>query len=194
MSALTSQIASLTIVYLTVYSRRRSKKTSKLPVTGLCAGNSPVTGEFPAQRPVTRKMFPFDDVIMLTWICWIRVDVTATRLCSHNSMCICNEPIKCSNWSFKPFHIVVSIELRFRNTCRPTAGYNNVNVRWLTSFHSNEKLVKECLDILRNFKFYIMLGSFMDQNMWDFNSTNCLSKYFKLITFDFFLSHNSHTQ
>ena len=28
--------------------RRRSKKTSKLGVTGLCAGNSPVTGEFPA--------------------------------------------------------------------------------------------------------------------------------------------------
>ena len=30
--------------------RRRSKKTSKLRGTGLCAGNSPVTGEFPAQR------------------------------------------------------------------------------------------------------------------------------------------------
>ena len=29
--------------------RRRSKKISKLRVTGLCAGNSPVTGEFPAQ-------------------------------------------------------------------------------------------------------------------------------------------------
>ena len=29
--------------------RRRSKKTPKLRVTGLCAGNSPVTGEFPAQ-------------------------------------------------------------------------------------------------------------------------------------------------
>ena len=28
---------------------RRSKKTSKLRVTGLCAGNSPVTVEFPAQ-------------------------------------------------------------------------------------------------------------------------------------------------
>ena len=27
----------------------RSKKTSKLRVTGLCGGNSPVTGEFPAQ-------------------------------------------------------------------------------------------------------------------------------------------------
>ena len=44
--------------------RRRSKKTSKLRVTGLCAGNSPVTGEFATQRPVTRKMFPFYDVIM----------------------------------------------------------------------------------------------------------------------------------
>ena len=29
--------------------RRRSKKTAKLRVTGLCAGNSPRTGEFPAQ-------------------------------------------------------------------------------------------------------------------------------------------------
>ena len=29
---------------------RRSKKTSKLRVTGLCAGKSPETGEFPAQR------------------------------------------------------------------------------------------------------------------------------------------------
>ena len=30
-------------------SRRRSKKTSKVRVTGLCVGNSPVIGEFPAQ-------------------------------------------------------------------------------------------------------------------------------------------------
>ena len=30
--------------------RGRSKKTSKLRVTGLCVGNSPVTGEFPAQK------------------------------------------------------------------------------------------------------------------------------------------------
>ena len=29
--------------------RRSSKKTSKLRVTGLCAGNSPVFGEFPVQ-------------------------------------------------------------------------------------------------------------------------------------------------
>ena len=41
-----------------------SKKTSKLPVTGLCAGNSPGPVNSPHKGPVTRKMFPFDDVIM----------------------------------------------------------------------------------------------------------------------------------
>ena len=46
--------------------RCRSKKTSKLRVTGICEGNSPVTGEFPHKGPVTRKMVPFDDVIMTT--------------------------------------------------------------------------------------------------------------------------------
>ena len=49
MSAIASQITSLRIVYSTVLFRRRSKKTSKLRVAGLCEGNSPGTGEFPAQ-------------------------------------------------------------------------------------------------------------------------------------------------
>ena len=49
MGAIASQITSLTIVYSTVNCRRRSKKTSKLRDTDLCAGNSPGTGEFPAQ-------------------------------------------------------------------------------------------------------------------------------------------------
>ena len=38
----------------------------KLHVTGLCEENSPVTGEFQHKGPVTRRMFPFDDVIMCT--------------------------------------------------------------------------------------------------------------------------------
>ena len=44
--------------------RRKSKKTSKLRVTGLCVGNSPGPVNSPHKGPVTRKMFPFDDVIM----------------------------------------------------------------------------------------------------------------------------------
>ena len=42
----------------------RSKKTPKLRVTGLCVGNSPGPVNSPHKGPVTRKMFPFDDVIM----------------------------------------------------------------------------------------------------------------------------------
>ena len=54
--------------------RQRSKKTSKLCITGLCVGNSPIgfcvenspiTVNFPHKGPVTRKMFQFDDVIMV---------------------------------------------------------------------------------------------------------------------------------
>ena len=60
MSEMASQITSLTIVYSAVYLRRRSKKTSKLRVTGdWLLVNSPL------KAPVTRNMFPFDDVIMI---------------------------------------------------------------------------------------------------------------------------------
>ena len=37
--------------------RRRSKKTPKLPVIGLCVGNSPGTGEFPAQMARNAESF-----------------------------------------------------------------------------------------------------------------------------------------
>ena len=43
---------------------RRNWKIAKLRAAGLCEGDSSVTGEFPAQRPVARNMFPFDDVII----------------------------------------------------------------------------------------------------------------------------------
>ena len=37
--------------------RRRSKKTSNLHVNGLCAANSPMTGEFPAQMASNAESF-----------------------------------------------------------------------------------------------------------------------------------------
>ena len=49
MGAVACQITSLTIVYSIVYSDAGQRKTSKCRVTGLCAGNSPGTGEFPAE-------------------------------------------------------------------------------------------------------------------------------------------------
>ena len=52
MSAVAFQITSLSTVCSTVCSGadQRKKDNIKARVTGLCAGNSPVTGEFPAQR------------------------------------------------------------------------------------------------------------------------------------------------
>ena len=49
MGTVASHITSLTIAYFNRLFRRTSKKTSKLCITGLCVGNSPGTGEFPAQ-------------------------------------------------------------------------------------------------------------------------------------------------
>ena len=60
MTTMASQITSL----LNRLFWRRSKKTSKLRVTGLCAGNSPGPVNSPHKGPVTRNIFPFDDVIM----------------------------------------------------------------------------------------------------------------------------------
>ena len=48
MVAMASHITILTIVYSTFYTGG-IKEESKHRVTGLCAGNSPVAGEFPAQ-------------------------------------------------------------------------------------------------------------------------------------------------
>ena len=54
---LASQITSLTSVYSTVYSDADQRKHQKLRVTGLCAGNSPGTGEFPAQMASNGENF-----------------------------------------------------------------------------------------------------------------------------------------
>ena len=59
-----SRTTSLTNVYSTVHSGADQRKYLKLRVAGLCARNSRVTSEFPAQMASNAEMFPFDDVIM----------------------------------------------------------------------------------------------------------------------------------
>ena len=60
-------------------------------VTGLCAGNSPVSGEFPAQRPVTRSFDVFFDLCLnkplgkQSWGWWF--ETPSHRLWRH-----CNGP------------------------------------------------------------------------------------------------------
>ena len=50
MGAIASQITSLTIVYPTVYSDADERKHQSSASLAICAGTSPVTGEFTAQK------------------------------------------------------------------------------------------------------------------------------------------------
>ena len=67
MGAMASQITSLTFVYWTIYSgadqRKHQSSASLASVRGI--HRWPVNS--PHEWPVTRKMFPFDDVIMCRW-------------------------------------------------------------------------------------------------------------------------------
>ena len=69
MTMLASQITSLTVVYSIVYSgvnqRKHQSSASLAFVRAIHRG--PVN--FPHKWPVTRKMFPFDDVIMMGDTC-----------------------------------------------------------------------------------------------------------------------------
>ena len=61
---------------------RRSKKISKLRVTGFCAGIHRRPVNSPHKWPVTRKIFPFDDVIMI----WSEPTMIAIELCIKFSL------------------------------------------------------------------------------------------------------------
>ena len=65
--------------------RRRSKKTSKLCVTGLCAENSPVTGEFPVQRSSNAEN---------VFIWWRHHDSIKVVMCHFGTLYIVNNNIE----------------------------------------------------------------------------------------------------
>ena len=84
MGAIASQITSLTIVYSTVYSdadQSKHQSTASLAfVRGIHRG--PVNS--PHKWLVTRKMFPFDDVIMEN----IMIKTIVSQLCIINDSCV----------------------------------------------------------------------------------------------------------
>ena len=71
--------------------RCRSKKTSKLQVTGLCAGNSPVTGEFPAQKASKAQKASNAENVSIWWC-------HHERYTPYNSL-IWSLSNKCFHWS-----------------------------------------------------------------------------------------------
>ena len=66
MSAMASQIASLTIVCAAVYPGADQKRLQSSASSAFVRGIHQWPVNSPHKGPVTRKMFPFDDVIMTT--------------------------------------------------------------------------------------------------------------------------------
>ena len=64
MSSMVSQITSLTIIYSTVYSGTDQRKHQSSPSLAFVRGIHRRPVNSPLKWPVTRKMLPFDDVIM----------------------------------------------------------------------------------------------------------------------------------
>ena len=64
MGAMVSQVTSLTIVYSTIYSGIDQRKHQGSASLAFVQGIHRWPVNSPHKRPVTRKMFPFDDVIM----------------------------------------------------------------------------------------------------------------------------------
>ena len=89
MSAMASQITGVSIVCSSVGSGRW-KDTWKLRVTGLCVGNSPVTGEFPAQRASNAEnvtiWWRHHARHNKVWTVWIWED--GLYMCNINNICL----------------------------------------------------------------------------------------------------------
>ena len=79
--------------------RHKSKKTSKLRASGLCVGNSPVTGEFPTQRASNAE----DGSI------WWRHHDTMELLPELPSLSLC--------WSLVESSHCVNVQLCWRDPC-----------------------------------------------------------------------------
>ena len=83
MKSLASQITSVTIIYSTVYSGADQKKHQNSALLAFVREIRWSSVNSPQKRPVTRKKFPFDDIIMIIrdWSPMIRQSDDCARAC-----------------------------------------------------------------------------------------------------------------
>ena len=102
MGAIASQITSLTIVYQIVYSdagqRKHQSSASLALVRGIHRG--PVNSTH--KGPATRKMFPFDDVIM---------DITHDQ--TYDAKCMVQPQIRYPTNAQRNEHVIITSKRRF---------------------------------------------------------------------------------
>ena len=140
MGAIASQITSLTIVHSTVYSdadeRKHQRSASLAFVLGIRRG--PVSS--PHKWPVTRKMVPFDDVIMgmVQWLCLSRCSTwIIIRIVTNCSMVFIAKQDQ--QHSFTPWGIMFIWFLSQSSDCGVSAGQWSITfIRWIFIMMKNE--------------------------------------------------------
>ena len=142
MGAMASQITSLAIVYSTFYSgadQRNNQSCGSLAfVRGIHRG--PVNS--PHKWPVTRKMFPFDDVIMIgngwcmLWISHLRLTMYDLTPRTFSLVCV----LACFSWN------------------------SNIHFIWL---HYVEKLTYRCWWTISWTRFFSKSFQYFPSYLWD---------------------------
>ena len=110
----------------------------------ICGGNSPATGEFPAQRPVTRSFSVFFDLRLNTWLSkllqgwWFDTPLCPLWRHSNNSACTCTYVSELWDIRMAWMMLIVTNSLRHRDPqlhdlthpllCRIYASVNRVSI------------------------------------------------------------------
>ena len=139
--AMASQITSITIVCSTVYSGTDQRKHQSSASLAFVRGIHRWTMISPHKGPVTRKMFPFDDVIM-RGVCNI-----------HGTYCICggtrdhkenvSNNLMTSNRIYIPQHKAQNITTDDDNITLFTADTLSAEQDWWILVHGNFKIILE---------------------------------------------------
>ena len=140
-------------------------------VTGLCAGNSPVTGEFPTQRPVTRRFDVFFDLRLnkrlskQSWHWWF--ETPSCSLWRHcNGM---NQPAPLW-WLRMHWHQIDSqtSSTTMLTPLWPWCHMKNILLNWNRVFVTKQTMFQGCWQV-GNASIYLLLVGLFSQG----NNTLC---------------------
>ena len=139
MGAIASQITSLTIVYSTVYSDADQRKHQSFASLAFVWGSHRGPVNSPHKWPVTRKMFPFDDVIMCGIALWW-MSLIWNQYCSGNGL------VQFRMGSRKPIFNQCSVKMikvcEFLGTV--LIGYWEYKLCWSQPYFYGSKPSSEC--------------------------------------------------
>ena len=155
--------------------RRRSKKPSKLRVTGLWEGNSPVTGEFPVQRASNVENIPiwWRSLICAGTYGWVNNPdaVDLRRQCAYYDVTVMHFEDSHTWWWISPTYRLESPRYRtwrsWGRNHRPEMGYlgswSNTHWSWQTWWGIKEQSVESSKKARASFITWINFNTGMDK-------------------------------